>query len=149
MSVLSTLQSLISDRLTAQTFFSASPEIPVVTEVKGDLANRIATHVKQTGLAVLVTTPTTDIDSANDPEPRYNKITVQVSIFEHPAVNRTGQPASLVAEAVAWWLHAFTPTGFNGPINLKGIDLGDDPQLVRYDVTGELVGCIATEPSRV
>lgn len=156
----SDLQEKIEARLESLEFFSdasaGSPRpIEVITEKLGDIENRINLAVQKLGCCVLVTTPIGDVANANNSGLIFDPLNIVVRAFENVTVNRAAtspyskQPASWIAIAVAFGLHGWTPDGFNGPINVKNIALGNDPKRLSYDVIAQIELAIDDEPQRL
>lgn len=151
----SDLQAKIQDQLEAQTFFSTAPAIEVLTESLGDIESRINAAVAKIGCCVLVATPVGDVQNANCAGLIFSPLNIIIRVFENVKVNRaTGssfsqQPASWIAIAAAYAIHGWTPSGFNGPINVKGLALGNDPRRLSYDVIAEIEFAIGDTPQRL
>ena len=65
------------------------------------------------------------------------------------AATGTGQPASLVAEAAAWFLHGFIPARIGGTLFLEEIRLVADPRLLVYETAFTLQTGLKTMPIRL
>ena len=78
---------------------------------------------------------------------------VVVRTQENVALNRagsgTGQPASLVAEAAAWFLHGFVPAGAGGTLFLEEIRLVADARLLVYETVFTMQAALKKKPVRV
>ena len=72
---------------------------------------------------------------------------------ENVALNRaatgTGQPASLVAEAAAWFLHGFVPAGVGGTLFLEEIRLVADARLLVYETVFTMQSGLKRKPTRL
>lgn len=151
----SDLQAKIKTKLNATTFFSTAPAIDVITEAIGDIEARITASVAKIGCCVLIVTPVGDVQNANSGGLIFSPINIVIRVFENVTVNRSAasgfskQPASWIAIAAAYALHGWTPSGFNGPINVKGLALGNDPRRFTYDVIAEIEFAIGDAPERI
>lgn len=151
-SVLTTLQDQIVTRLEAQTFFSAAPAITVLAENRRDLLTVLATNLAKLGICVVVGTPSAkqDTPSKHSP-PHFSRISVVTAIFENVMLNRaasgSGQPGSLVAEAVAYYLTGFVPAILGNALLIEGIDPVENDRYAVHEVTHFTGGAI-TEPPR-
>ncbi len=136
MGVLSTIQSQIKDRLTADPHFS---DIPVITEDRGDINTAINTAIGQIGTCVIVLTPSADVRNANVPGPYFDRVGILVRTFETPTINRastgTGKKAIDTAEIAVALLHQYSPVGEGGDIvaTSPAIRIGNDPKRLTYD----------------
>lgn len=152
--MLTELQTQIKARLDAQTFFSATPAIDVIVEQRKDIANEIERRLARIGLAVIILTPGLSRRSAGrSPYPKWDRIDIACQVIENVTINRgasgIGQPSSLVAESVAYWLNDFAPAILGNNLMLEGITLDEDPTVLSYTVRLFSGGTTATAPVRI
>ena len=157
MSLLTDLQQEAAARLAAQAFFSdagnASPRpVTVLTEQIGSLPARVAQSLGQLGVVCVLLTPTARTVHPNYPRPYFDEIQLVARTQENVLLNRsatgTGQPASLVAESAAWFLHGFAPAGLGCTLRLTEIRLVEDPRLLVYETVFMLQAGLAVPPVR-
>ena len=156
MSLLSTLQTECKEHLEAQGYFTPdpvdaqTPPIPVLIESLRDIESQIDVAVGGLGLCVLLVTPFAGKVLTEVKPPYFEDITVVARVFENVPINESLPRASVVAEAVAWHLHHFRPTGSGAVLGLESITLtdGGDSGLLTYDVTFKTRDGSLTEPSR-
>ncbi len=157
MALLTDLQQEAAARLAAQAFFSdaaagAARPVPVLTEQRGDLQNRVRQSLGQLGIVCVVLTPTARMTNRNRPRPYFDEIRIVARTQENVVLNRadtgTGQPASLVAEAAAWFLHGYTPASLGCTLLLEEIRLVDDPKLLVYETVLTLQAGPTAAPER-
>ena len=154
MSLLTEIQQQAGARLLAQAFF-ADPTKPVavLTEQIGDLQTRVRQTLGQLGVVCVVLTPTARAANHDRLRPYFDQVSVVVRTQENVALNRaatgTGQPASLVAEAAAWFLHGFVPAGIGGTLFLEEIRLVADPRLLVYETVFTLQTGLKKKPVRL
>ena len=157
MSLLTDLQQEAAARLAAQAFFSdaGSPSprpVGVLTEQIGSLPARVAQSLGQLGIVCVVLTPTARTVHPNYPRPYFDEINLVARTQENVTLNRsntgTGQPASLVAEAAAWFLHGFAPGELGCTLRLTEIRLVDDPRLLVYETVFTVQAGLSTVPTR-
>jgi hypothetical protein len=104
------------------------------------------------GVVAVVGTPSArqDTPSKHSP-PHFSRISVVTAIFENVLLNRaasgSGQPGSLVAEAVAYYLTGWTPEILGNALLIEGIDPVENDQYAVHEVTHFTGGAI-TEPTR-
>ena len=158
MALLTEIQRQAGARLSAQAFFSdaASPTprpVAVLTEHPGDLAGRVRQSLGQLGIAAVVLTPTAKATNRDRVRPYFDRVNLVVRTQENVALNRaasgTGQPASLVAEAAAWFLHGFVPAGVGGTLFLEEIRLVADARLLVYETVFTLQSELKKPPVRL
>ena len=154
MSLLTEIQQQAGARLAAQAFFAdATKPVPVLTEQLGDLQNRVQQSLGQLGIVCVVLTPTAKATNRDRVRPYFDQISVVVRTQENVTLNRaatgTGQPASLVAEAAAWFLHGFIPAGIGGTLFLEEIRLVADPRLLVYETAFTLQTGLRNKPVRI
>ncbi len=158
MSLLTEIQQQAGARLSAQAFFSdagagvPSP-VPVLTEQIGDLPGRVRQSLGQLGIVCVVLTPTARATNRDRVRPYFDEVKLVVRTQENVVLNRaasgTGQPASLVAEAAAWFLHGFVPTGPGGTLFLEEIRLVADARLLVYETVFTLQTGLKKKPTRL
>ena len=158
MALLTDLQQEAAARLAAQAFFAdadsagAPRPVPVLTEQRGDLQNRVRQSLGQLGIVCVVLTPTARMTNRNRPRPYFDEIRIVARTQENVVLNRantgTGQPASLVAEAAAWFLHGYTPASLGCTLLLEEIRLVDDPKLLVYETVLTLQAGPTAAPER-
>lgn len=156
MSLLSDLQTQCRDHLAAQAYFTPAPAsedtppIPVLIESLRDIESQIEMALGQIGLCVLLVTPFSGKVLQEIHPPYFEDITVTVRVFENVPVNTTLPRAVEVAEAVAWHLHHFRPTGSGAVLGLEAITLSDggDSGLLTYDITFKTSDGTLTAPAR-
>lgn len=154
--ILKTLQEDCAARLAAQAYFTpdpaddATPPIPVLIERMRDIESQIELAVGQAGLCVLLVTPFAGKVLDEVFPPYFEQITVVARVFENVPINTSLPRAADVAEAVAWYLHHFRPTGSASVLGLESITLtdGGDSGLLTYDITFKTRDGSITEPSR-
>ena len=158
MALLTDLQQEAAARLAAQPFFSdagsASPRpVAVLTEQVGSLPSRVAQSLGQLGVVCVLLTPTARTVQPNYPRPYFDEIQIVARTQENVVLNRagtgTGQPASLVAEAAAWFLHGFAPAGLGCTLRLREVRLVDDPRLLVYETVFIVQAGLTVPPTRV
>lgn len=158
MALLTNIQEAVTTRLSQEAFFSnataGTPRpVPVLTEQIGDLQARVRQNLGAPGIVCVVLTPTAISTSVNRQRPCFDEVRVAVRVQENVPLNRaatgTGQPASLVAEAVAWHLHGFVPEEAGGSLRLVAIRLVPDDRLLVYEVSLTLQANLRSKPSRV
>lgn len=132
---ISEYQQLVADRIKT---FDGLSGVPVLTEIKGDVANEVDLIISKLGLCILVLTPTMRNDSPDHPAINLN-IDLVVQVSENPAINRspggTMQPGVDVALLVAQNLHRteFSGAKFNR-LNFEGLELVEEPQSIAYQI---------------
>jgi len=151
-SSLTSLQDQVVTRLEGQTFFSGAPSIPVIAENRRDLLTAVQTTLGKLGVCVVVGTPTArqDRPSLHTP-PHFSRINLVCQVIENVLLNRaasgTGQPGSLVAEAVAYHLTGWAPDIFANGLLIESIEPVTDEQYAIWEVT-HFTGGALTQPSR-
>lgn len=159
MSLLTEIQQQAGARLTAQAFFSdvAAAGVPkplaVLTEQIGDLQGRVRQSLGQLGIVCVVLTPTARATNRDRVRPYFDEVKLVVRTQENVVLNRaasgTGQPASLVAEAAAWFLHGFVPAGVGGTLFLEEIRLVADTRLLVYETVFTFQAGLKKKPTRL
>lgn len=146
------LQTEVTARLEAQEFFSAAPEIPVIAHRAKDLLNQMQQTLGKLGVCVIVGTPQARADrpAAHSP-PHFSRVNVICGVWENVIINRAaggaGQPADLVAEAVAYYLAGWAPEIVGNALLMEGIEMVEDEQYNHFEVTLFTGGAIAA-PTR-
>ncbi len=157
MSLLTEIQQQAGARLSTQAFFSdaaaGTPKpVLVLTEQIGDLAGRVRQSLGQPGIVCVVLTPTARATNRDRVRPYFDEVKLVVRTQENVLLNRaatgTGQPASLVAEAAAWFLHGFVPAGPGGTLFLEEIRLVADARLLVYETVFTLQSGLKKRPVR-
>ncbi len=158
MSLLTNIQQQAGARLAAQAFFSdaaaGTPKpVAVLAEQTGDLASRVRQSLGQLGIVCTVLTPSARASTQDKIRPTFDRVQLVVRTQENVALNRsasgTGQPASLVAEAAAWFLHGFVPAGAGGTLFLEEIRLVPDTRLLVYETVFALQAGLKKKPMRL
>lgn len=158
MSLLTELQQDAAARLSAQAFFSDAGNTPprpvaVLTEQIGSLPARIAQNLGHLGIVCVVLTPTARTTHQHYPRPYFDEIQIIARTQENVLLNRsaqgTGQPASLVAESAAWFLHGFAPSAVGCTLRFTEIRLVADPRLLIYETVLTLQAGLSLAPKRV
>ncbi len=158
MSLLTEIQQQAGARLSTQAFFSdAAAGMPkpvaVLTEQIGDLQSRVRQGLGQSGIVCVVLTPTARTTNQDHVRPYFDEVKLVVRTQENVVLNRaatgTGQPASLVAEAAAWFLHGFVPVGVGGTLFLEEIRLVTDARLLVYETVFTLQCGLKRKPVRL
>lgn len=151
MSVLNTIQTDCKTQLEANSFFSASPVIPVLIELRLDILSEIERRLARLGLAVVIATPRLST-SSHTGKLLWDRLEVDVSVLENVVINRSasgiGQPAPLVAEAAAFALHGFEPSSSGYKLYCSAVTPESDAQILIYNVRF-FTGAIAAQPSRL
>jgi hypothetical protein len=152
MSLLQTLQSECVSYLSAQDYFVGPPVISVIAEDLHDIDSQVNVQLARIGLGVIVRTPTAVDVVANLTPPYFQTINLRVDVVENVTVNRSGstpQTSSKVAEAVAYFLHLYRPSGTGECLFCKGIQLQDSRQTLTYQVNFQTQGGLASSaPTR-
>ncbi len=158
MSLLTEIQQQAGARLSTQVFFSdatanAPKAIAVLTEQIGDLQGRVRQSLGQLGVVCTVLTPTARATNRDRVRPYFDEVKLVVRTQENVVLNHaatgTGQPASLVAEAAAWFLHGFVPAGPGGTLFLEEIRLVADARLLVYETVFTLQTGLKKKPARL
>lgn len=156
--MLTLLQTQAKDRLDAQEFFSNSlaetpRPISVLVETQKDIQSELDRRLARFGLAVILLTPQLSTRlRAPGVYPAWDRVELSASVIENVTINRTsglGQPASLVAEAAAYFLHGWAPAVTGNKLMCEGIFLGEDPTLFTYTVRLFTGGITAEAPERI
>ena len=155
---LNSIQTQVKDRLGAQTFFSDAPglakPIPVLVETLKDIVNELDRRLARLGLAVIILTPNCSTRlRAPGLYPAWDRVEIVASVIENVTINRggggIGQPASLVAEACAFYLHGWAPQITGNKLMCEGISLADDVNVLSYTVKLFTGGFSAAAPVRI
>ena len=151
-SVFTTLQNQVVERLAELPFFGEAPAIPVLAENRRDILSELRANLGKLGVCVVIGTPQArqTTPSKHSP-PHFSRITVVCEIFENVILNRaasgSGQPGSLVAEAVAYYLTGWAPAILGNALLIEGIDPIEHQQYAVHEVSLFTGGAIA-EPTR-
>lgn len=116
-----TLQQEIADRLADDPFFQ---DIPVLWELKHDVANEVDRVTGTIGAGVIVVTPTASVENPNLPSPYYGDIGVVVQVYSDPVIASALPRAMEIAEVVSSLLHHWQPASIGAPL------LADKPTIV-------------------
>jgi len=152
MGLLATIQSDIETWLEAQDFFKpdSGVEIPVISEDAGDVENQIEIAVSSIGACCIVMAPK-GAGAAQNASLMFSELEVRVRVIELVEINRsgsgTGQPALLILEAVAWFLHGFKMPTALGTLVFVNFDRVDGDALI-YDAIFKTRGGIDAAPDR-
>jgi|GEM_PF-2312943 len=151
-STLSTLQSQAVTRLQAQTFFKSTPVITVLAENRKDIVTEVQKLIGKIGIVCIIGTPRARQDTPQKySPPHFSRIELVTQIVENVIVNRaasgSGQPGSLVAEAVAYYLTGWAPAILGNALLIESIEPIEDERYVIYEVTNFTGGAIAA-PTR-
>ena len=154
MSLLLSLQTDCQARLQTQTFFSALPVIPVYIQMQKDITSKINETLARLGVGiVMLSARLSNKSPAAGMYPKWDRATLIARVFENVIINRgtsgTGQPADLVAEAVAYYLHSWAPTCTGYKLLCDDVSIVDDPQCLIYDVRVFSGGLTNTAPVRI
>ena len=147
------LQTECKAALDGAVFFSAAPAIPVYTEQLKDIVSQIEISIGKIGICVVILTPGAP-QGVPGSIPCFNRVQIVARVFEDVLINRgssgTKQPASLVAEAIAFQLNKLSIAGCNNnKLMIDSIALVDDPAYLSYDVTLFTGATIGSAPTRV
>jgi len=139
MSLLLSLQTDCQARLAAQSFFSAVPVIPVYIQMQKDIQSKINETLARLGIGIIMLSARLSNKSpAAGSTPKWDRATLIARVIENVLINRaasgTGQPADLVAEAVAYYLHSWAPACTGYKLICDDVSIVDDPQCLIYDV---------------
>ncbi len=152
MGLFATIQSDIETRLESEDFFKPEEgvEIPVIPEDAGDVESQIEIAVSSIGACCIVMAPKGN-GAAQNASLMFSELQVRVRVVENVTLNRaasgTAQPALLILEAVAWFLHGFTMPNAKGTLVLVDFTRVDDDLLI-YDAIFKTRGGIAAAPTR-
>jgi hypothetical protein len=154
MSLLKSLQTDCQARLNAQTFFKASPVIPVYIQMQKDIQSKINETLVRIGVGViLLSARLSNSSPAAGMYPKWDRATLVARVIENVTINRgssgTGQPADLIAEACAFWLHSWAPTCTGYKLLCDDVSIVDDPQCLIYDVRIFSGGLTNAAPERL
>jgi hypothetical protein len=151
--VFTTLQNSVVAAIRADPWFA---RITVLSEQIGDIENQIQRSLSKLGICAIVLTPGASVKYADAPGPLLDPLTVAIDIVELVLTNRgnsgSKQPASDVAERIAWLLHHPNDPERSPPMSnrliVRKISLIPDKQFLVYRVeletTGALAGIIET-----
>ncbi len=147
---LTTLQNELTNYLSSLDFFATEPVIPIISENRKDVVNEIERNVGKLGICVIISTPLAR--AGQKAVPHFERIEVNASIIENVIVNRSsagsGQPAALVAEAVAYYLTGYSNNTFGNKMLLDSLVPIELDQFIAFNVVFFTGGGI-TEPERL
>jgi len=154
MSLLLSLQTDCQARLAAQSFFSAQPAIPVYYQMQKDIQSSINTTLVKLGIGVIILSARlSNKNPAAGMYPKWDRAILVARVYENVIINRaasgTGQPADLVAEAAAYYLHSWAPACTGYKLLCDDVSIVDDPQCLVYDVRVFSGGLTNTAPVRI
>ena len=154
MSLMLNMQTDCQARLQAQVFFSAQPAIPVYIQMQKDIQSKINETLVRLGIGIIMLSARLSNKSpAAGSWPKWDRATLVARVFENVIINRaasgTGQPADLVAEAVAYYLHSWAPACTGYKLLCDDVSIVDDPQCLIYDVRVFSGGLTNTVPVRI
>lgn len=155
--MLTDLQTQCKARLDAQQFFAGAAgetAIAVLVETLKDIQNEIDRRLARLGLAVVILTPNLSTSlRAPGLYPAWDRVSVVASVLENVTINRgasgIGQPASLVAEACAYFLHGWAPAVTGNKLICESVNLVEDPRILAYNVSLFTGGLTAAAPVRI
>jgi len=143
------IETIVSEAAETIRLIPLLADVPVIEENRGDVDGEMKLKMAQQSVCVMVGwsgfTPTIQGPTAPNGE-IFGSVTVVVSVFEKPVVNRAtpGAPTCQeIAKAVAHELHGASAEGMDAPLFLKKItpvsELGSSPDgsVVTCDVEFE------------
>ena len=138
MSLLQSLQTDCQARLQAQTFFSVAPVIPVYVQMQKDILSKLNETLLRIGVGVIMLSARLSNKSpAAGSYPKWDRVEIVARVIENVTINRgssgTGQPADLIAEAGAYYLHSFAPACTGYKLICDDVHIVEDPQCLIYD----------------
>lgn len=144
MSLLTSLQTQCKERLEAQDFFSnasapAPKPIAVYCEIQKDIISALNARLAKIGVGVLLMSVRLSNSSpAAGSFPKWDRVAMVARVIENVLINRsaggTGQPADVIAEAVAYYLHSWAPAVTGYKLLCDEVAIADDQQALVYDV---------------
>lgn len=154
MSLITNLQTQCQARLQAQSFFSAAPAIPVYIQIQKDIQSKINETLVRIGAGVIILTASLKNNNpAAGSWPKWDRASLVARVIENVTINRgssgTGQPADLIAEACAYWLHSWAPTCTGYKLLCDDVSIVEDSQCLIYDVHVFSGGLSNTAPVRL
>jgi len=154
MSLLNSLQTDCQARLQAQTFFSVAPVIPIYIQMQKDIQSKINETLVRIGVGVIMLSARLGNKSpAAGSYPKWDRASMVARVIENVTINRgssgTGQPADLIAEAAAYWLHSWAPACTGYKLICDDVAIVDDPQCLVYDVHVFSGGLTSAAPERI
>jgi len=154
MSLFLSLQTDCQARLQAQSFFSAEKAIPIYIQMQKDIQSKINETLLRIGVGVIMLSASLKNSSpAAGSYPKWNPAAIVARVIENVTINRgssgTGQPADLIAEACAYWLHSWAPACTGYKLLCDDVHIVDDPQCLIYDVHLFSGGLSNTAPVRI
>jgi hypothetical protein len=147
MSILSSLQQEIADRLTADPFFAS---VPVLAEVPRDLTFELQASIAAAGTWGVVLVPQAQVSLPNAPGPIFDPVEFAVRFRENTPVS-AGPAALDAAETALALLHLYRPPSVNevlvaAPEALRRVI---EPNVVTYEVRVRTQVCVAYEIPQV
>jgi hypothetical protein len=132
MSILTSIQQEIADRLLADPFFAT---IPVLVETPRDLGFELAAGVAAAGMWGVVQVPHAVVSAPNAPGPIFDPVEFAIRFRENVPVS-TGPHALEVAETALALLHLYRPTTVNEVICAapQALQRVVEPNVVAYEV---------------
>lgn len=154
MSLLQSLQTDCRARLQAQTFFGSQPQIPVYIEIQKDVQSQLNGTLARLGVGVIMLSARLSNRSpAPGMYPKWDRAAIVARVIENVIINRaasgTGQPADLIAECVAYYLHSWAPDCTGNKLMCDSVELVDDPRVLIYDVHVFTGGVTQSAPVRI
>lgn len=107
------LRQACASRLSADAFFSALPELRILSRVEGDIPSLVDSLLASIGAAVIVRTPIPVRADTRTEAPRYTAFAVQVLVLSMPTIAAQKELPSgpRIAREVERALHGFVPSG--------------------------------------
>jgi hypothetical protein len=132
MSILTSIQQEIADRLLADPFFAT---IPVLVEAPRDLTFDLQAGVAAAGTYGVVLVPQATVTSPTAPGPIFDPVEIAVRFRENSPV-ATGPHALEVAETALALLHLYRPSTINEVLSTAPQALArvNEPNVVAYEV---------------
>lgn len=154
MSLLLSLQTDCQARLQAQSFFSATPAILVYVEMQKDVQSKINESLARIGVGVIIlSAQLLNKSPAAGMYPKWDRASLVARVIENILVNRaasgTGQPADLIAESVAFYLHNWAPACTGNKLMCNEVSIVEDQRALIYDVHVFTGGVTQVAPVRI
>jgi hypothetical protein len=132
MSILTSIQQEIADRLLSDPFFAT---IPVLVEAPRDLTYDLQAGVAAAGTYGVVLVPQATVTSPTAPGPIFDPVEIAVRFRENSPVT-TGPHALEVAETALALLHLYRPSTINEVLSAAPLALVrvNEPNVVTYEV---------------
>ena len=111
----------------------------VISADPHDIVTEINQALNEIGLALLVNLPVAHVGKTNLPGPVFDNVTIVVSIFELPTINRalnggTNPTAYAAATQAAAILHLFCPEGVNDLVSVTDVIPIPDENYIRWEI---------------